>query len=129
VHIQDGVEVFLRHLLQRHSANVSGVVDENVNPTVTVQRRINDGLAAFGRSYRVSAGDRLTSGSFDLLHYLLRWARIDSRALQAAAGVIDNNFGATRAEKQSVSAPQAPAPTRNYGYAVVESEFWHGYSC
>jgi hypothetical protein len=55
------------------------------------------------------------------LHYLFRWTRIDASALQAGPGIIDNDFGATRGEKQSVSAPQAPAPTGYYGYAVVES--------
>ena len=48
VHVEDGLEVVVGHLLQRCATDVSGVVDEDVDAAVVLQRRVDDRLAAAG---------------------------------------------------------------------------------
>ena len=46
--VENRVKVFVRHFFQRAATNIAGVVDEDVDPSVLVERRLDDGLAARG---------------------------------------------------------------------------------
>lgn len=45
VHVEYGVEVGVRHVLQRTAADVSRVVDQDVDAAVAVERGADDGLS------------------------------------------------------------------------------------
>ena len=59
--IQHRLEVFVGHLLQRPPPHDPGIVDEDIDPAVAVQRHIDDRLPARGSGHRVGARDGVTA--------------------------------------------------------------------
>ena len=92
MNVQYQLEIRVGHFLQRRAANDPGIVDEDVDPSVMVERRLDDRLAAFGRGHRLGARDRLATRGADLLHHLLRGTYVDAVALEAGARIVDDTF-------------------------------------
>jgi hypothetical protein len=126
MHVDNGPEILVADFLQRAVADIPGVVDEDVDPAVVLERRLDDRLAAFGRGNGLGAGHRLAAGGPDFPHHLLRGAGIEAIALDADAGIIDHNFGTLRGQEQGIGPTEPPAGAGYHGYAIVESEFGHG---
>src|SRR6266403_1019539 len=70
MNIQHCIEVGLCHFLQGCRADDAGVMDENVNTAVMVQRRPDDGAAALGGSHRRGASGCFAPRGPDLSRHL-----------------------------------------------------------
>ena len=122
VHVEHRVEVLVGHLPQRCPPDVAGVVDQHVDATEALQRRVDDRLPALGGRHRVGAGDGFAAGRGDLATTSRGRAGVGTVAGQPAAGIVDHDLGAPRGQQQRVLAPQSPAATGDDGDAVVESQ-------
>ena len=118
-------EILLGDLFQRRVANIAGVVDENVDAAVVVQRGLDDLASALGCRHGLGARDGLTARSSDLSHDLFGRTGIGAFPSQAAAEIIDDDSCPPRREKQGIGAAEPSACARDDGYAIVESELWH----
>src|SRR5271166_1771618 len=85
--IQDRLEVFWRHLLQGRCANDAGVMDENVDPAIVVQRRFSDRTFPFRRKYRRGNRDGFASGGYDLSRHRLRGTGIEASPSSCPLGL------------------------------------------
>src|SRR5581483_4081535 len=85
VHVEHRVEVLVAQFFQRTAANVAGVVDQDVDATVVVQRGLHDCAAAFGGAHRVSTGDGLPACRADLADHLLGGPGVHAITLQPPA--------------------------------------------
>jgi hypothetical protein len=125
VDVDDGLEILVRHLFQRCAAHDSGVVDEDVDPAVTLEGRVDDRLASVGRGDRVGAGDGFASGVDDFAHYVVGGCGVGAVTGEAATGVVHDDLRPARREQQGVGAAEPPATPGHDGGATVESQVRH----
>src|SRR5438876_12264638 len=97
-------------------------MDQDVDPTVVVQRRFDDRASASGFSHGLSASDGFASRRLYLLRRPLRGTGVHAFPLQAAAGIVDDDSCSPRREKLGIGAPQPSACAGDHGYTIVESE-------
>ena len=128
VNVDHGLEVVVGHLLQRRPANVSGVVNEDVDAAVVVQCRVDDRLAARRGRHRLGAGDGIAARRGDFAHHLVGGRGVGAVTGEAAAGIVDDDLRALRRQQQGVRAAQPPAAAGDDGDPVVESQVSHLFS-
>ena len=66
--LEDEIPVILGHLMERHVAQDAGVVDEDVDASVGVHRRLDDLVAEL---HRVVVGRCIATSLFDLGDYFV----------------------------------------------------------
>src|SRR5262249_53592263 len=123
--IQHRVEVLVAHLFQRCAAHDPGVVDEDVDAAVHIERRVDDRLAAGCGGHRVGAADGLTTGSGDLPHHIVCRAGIPAVTGEAAPWIVDDNLRPLRCEQHGVGAAEPSATPGDDRHPAVESQVSH----
>ena len=111
--------------MERLVAQDAGVVDDDVDAPVGVDRGLHDRLAALGRGDRVGVGDGLAARGFDLVDHLLGGAGVAAGAVDRAAEVVHHDERAPRGEQQRVLASEAATGARDDRYLAVETEISH----
>jgi hypothetical protein len=114
--------VLLRHLRETDVTEDTGVIDQDVDAAVCVDGGL-DNLVALRHGVVISRG--LASHGLDLGHDLIR--RVVARAccagiVHAAAQVVNNYFGAARAEQERVRTPKPVSSARNDHHLPIESK-------
>ena len=125
VDIQHRVEVLVTHFFQRCAAHDPGVVDEDVDAAVRIERRGDDRLAAGWGGDRVGADDSLTTGSNDLTHHIFRRTGVDAVTGEAAPWIVDDNLRPLRGEQHGVGAAEPSATSGDDRYLAIESQVSH----
>jgi hypothetical protein len=107
----DRVPLLLGHVEEHAVAQNSGVVDEDVQPAVTVERAADDLLRRLEARDVVVARDRLAARGDDLVHDLLGRSRVGSLARERAAEVVDDHARARARECKRMLAADPAART------------------
>ncbi|MCY1430324.1 hypothetical protein D9M71_462690 [compost metagenome] len=120
VNIDERVENLVVDVLEGGVAQVTGVVDDDIDPAEAVQCRLHDAFAAGAGAHGVVVRDGLATGRSDFLDYLVRHALGAAAPIKAAAQVVHDYGGAPGAELQRVGAAQAASGAGDYGNSVLE---------
>ena len=113
------------HVAERLVAQDSGVVDDDVDTTEGVDRRLHDRRSALRGRHRVGVGDRLAAGRRDLVDDELGGADVGAGAVDRAAEVVDDDECAARGEQQGVLLAEAAAGAGDDRHLAVETELSH----
>jgi hypothetical protein len=99
----------------------AGVVDEDVEASELFDRRVDQGLGAFGCGHvtAVRGGGAACGG--DLRHHGRGHVGVRSKALHGAAQVVDDHARPPVGEEARMSPADAPARTRHHRDATVEA--------
>jgi hypothetical protein len=122
MNVQDSFEILVRHLIEGSAANDACIVDENIDPAVTIQRRLDHRFAALGCRNRLGACDGIAPRYPDLLDHLFCGSGIGSLPVHTDARVIDNDLRSPRREKLGIATSQTSAGTRDHRDASIEPE-------
>jgi hypothetical protein len=104
-----GIPLVLGHVHEHPVAEDSGVVDEDVEPAELVDRLPHEALRPGEAGDVLAIRRRLAARGADLLHDLLRGARVRSLAGEPGAEVVDHELRSGPGEGERVRAAD-PAP-------------------
>ncbi len=128
VHVEDGLDLGLLHLVEGLVPEDAGVVDDDVDSVERIDGRLDDRLAAFGRCDAVAVGYRLATEGLDLFDDPLGGCGRAAASVDGATEVVDDDTSSTTGELERVLAAEAAACTGDDRYLAVESEVCHGCS-
>ncbi len=123
VHLEHGVPVLERHLVERAVAQDARVADHAVDLAELVDRGLDDVLGALGLGHGVVVGDRAAAGVLDLLDHLVGHGRSGAGAVAGTAEVVDDDAGALLGERQRILASESASGPGDDDDAVLHS--WH----
>ena len=98
MHIDYGVDHFVRHVCERFIAQDSRVVNDNVDASKLSNSVRDDRSAACGSVYRVGVGDSDAACSSHFSRDALRWSIACPRAIERTANVVTKQLRAPRGE-------------------------------
>src|ERR1700761_5246467 len=121
VHLEDGIPVLERHLVEGAVAQDAGVADDAVDLAELVDRGLDDVLGALGLGDAVVVGDRSAPGVLDLLDDIVGHVVSGAGAVAGTAEVVDHDAGAFFGEGQRVLAPQTTTGSGDDDNAILHS--------
>jgi hypothetical protein len=89
-----------------------------VKITEGVDCGLDESLGACPGGDVVAVGDRLATHRFDLVHDLLGWREVATRAIDARTEVVDDHVRAVAGEAEGVFATDPATRTRDNGYTT-----------
>ena len=113
MHVYHVVPSIARQLVEDRIAQDAGVVDDAVESTEGVDRRLHHALGAGRVGHAVAVDDRAPARALDLVDDRARRAGIGTLALGVGAQVVDDDGRALARRQQGDLAPYASARARD----------------
>ena len=124
VHLEHGVPVLERHLVEGAVAQDAGVAHHAVDLAELVERGLDDVLRGLGLGDAVVVGHRTPAGVLDLGHHLVGHRRTGAGAVARTAEVIDHHAGALPGQRQGILTAQASSGSGDDDDAILHSWHW-----
>ena len=121
VDVDDRIPFALLHVHEHSIAQDSRVVDQNVEPSVGVDRLLNHGSGRIEVGHIRSVGHGLSAVLANLLDHLVGWPRVLALAIPGAPEIVHDDLGAMFCQHQRVLAPD-PSPSSSHDRDAIFTE-------
>ena len=122
MYVEDGVDLFERHVGEATVTEDAGVADHDVELSEGVQGRVDDRPPAFRGRHRVVVRHGYSPGPDDLIDHSIGGRFTASRAIDRAAEVVDDHRGASARELHRIGPSQPATGTRHDRYPSIECD-------
>src|SRR5690554_3981516 len=89
----NGVKGFLFHAVKHAVAQRASIVDDAVEPSIAVDRRLYNRASAVPARNRIAVDHSIAACCDDFINHLLCWSGILAAAGLIGAEIVDNDFG------------------------------------